>query len=66
MITASSDVTEMARMFCGGWLGTGEQERKGHISYQKHASAVIWMDSISLNSIEKVCLLRDEKIHLTP
>lgn len=32
MITASSDVTEMARTFCGGSLGTGEQSRGRRVS----------------------------------
>lgn len=42
VITASSDVTEMARTFWGGWLGTGDGgKRKGQISYLNHVSSVI-------------------------
>lgn len=53
MITASSDVTEMARTFCGGSLGTGESRVEG-ISvtwFKRMTSKVVLMISTCHKSL---------------
>lgn len=53
MITASSDVTEMARTFCGGSLGTGESRgRRVSAAWLKYmTSEVVLMISTCQKSL---------------
>lgn len=43
MMTASSDVTEMARTFCGGWLGTEDKQgdrRNGNMNIHQLVAVI--------------------------